>query len=155
MPDGARSLPPAPRTYAELRRAVEAVLVRDQHEVDQAQIMIYWSTGDYIHRFLLQHGVPYGDEVVNKLAADLGKGQRLLYRCLEFRRAYEILSGRTKLIWSHYRVLMLIEDRAKRDALEAAADAGGWKAAELEERVRASSRKSSRRWSGSGSGSLN
>lgn len=46
MPDNALNSPDTPRTYAELRRAVEGVFVRGQREIDVAQVMIYWNTGD-------------------------------------------------------------------------------------------------------------
>mgnify|MGYP001548374604 CR=1 FL=1 len=128
----------APRTYAELRRAVEAVFLRGQREVDVAQVMVYWPTGDLIHRHVRICGdrADYGLEIVAQLAADFGASRTAMYRCLQFRRAYEIVSARRQLLWAHYRVLMTIEDRRSRDQLEAAAETEGWNSRQLEVRAR-------------------
>ena len=127
-----------PRTYAELRRAVEGVFLRGQRAVDVAQVMVYWNTGDLIHRHVEFKGgrFDYGLEVVARLAVDFKASRAAMYRCLQFRRAYEIVSARRQLLWAHYRVLMMIEDRAQRDALEEAADAQGWTSPQLEQRAR-------------------
>ena len=103
MPDLVPLSSETPKTYAELRRAVESVLVRGQREIDVAQVMVYWNTGDLIHRPIAHHGgrADYGLEVVDRLAHNFGAGRRLLYRCLELRRTCKILSARTKLLWAH------------------------------------------------------
>jgi len=103
MADTDATAPDTPRTYAELRRAVEGVFLRGQREIDVAQVMVYWNTGDLIHRPIAHHGgrADYGLEVVDRLAHNFGAGRRLLYRCLELRRTCKILSARTKLLWAH------------------------------------------------------
>jgi len=43
----------APKTYAELKRGVEAALLTGQRNVEQAKVRTYWETGRLIHEHVL------------------------------------------------------------------------------------------------------
>jgi hypothetical protein len=62
-----------PRTYAELRRRVEAALLVGQRKIEEARVRTYWETGRLIDQHLLLHKerADYGAQVVPKLARDL------------------------------------------------------------------------------------
>ena len=134
-----RALVSTPKTFDDLVAGVRAVLITGQAHVDRAYLDTYWNTGRLIdaHILLFKERAGYGEHVIPRLARTLGVGDRLLYRCLRFAREYPILSGRTELGWTHYRVLLDVADKAERRALEVQAQKGRWKADELERRVRA------------------
>ena len=76
----------APRTYAELRRTVETVLLTGQREIDQAKVRTYWDTGRLINEHLLLNRgrADYGADVMARLARDLKISATVLYRCAGF-----------------------------------------------------------------------
>ncbi len=105
---------------------------------DRAYLQTYHRTGGLIHAHLLAHQqrADYGARLISRLAEALGANSRLIYRCLQFYRAYPNLSGRTKLAWAHYRVLMEIPDKTTRATLERESLRQGWTSGMLEARVR-------------------
>ena len=134
-----RAIIPTPKTFAELVAAVRAALITGQTRVDRAYLETYRNTGLLIdaHLLLCRERADYGARVVPRLAEALGVDERLLYRCLRFVREYPILTARSELGWSHYRVLLEVADKSRRKALEAGARRHRWTSAELERRVRA------------------
>ncbi len=132
------ALAPAPRTYAELRRGVEATLLHGQRLIERAKVRTYWETGRLIQQHLLLNAdrAAYGAQVVPRLARDLEVSARVLYQCLQFARAYPILHDRAEFTWAHYRVLIQIPDEAQRKAVTAEALKRGWTSPQLETRVR-------------------
>lgn len=133
-----RAIVPTPRTFDDLVRAVRAALITGQARADHAYLESYRNTGFLIDAHLLfsRERAGYGEQVIPRLAGVLGCNDRLLYRCLRFVREYPILTGRSELSWSHYRVLIEVTDLGQRKALEIAARKNHWVAEELERRVR-------------------
>ncbi len=88
---------------------------------------------------MLVHGgrADYGAEVINKLARDLGAARTTLYQCSQFARYFPIVRHGGQLGWSHYRLLVQVDDEAKRLALLEQTVKHGWTSPELQERVRA------------------
>ncbi|HXV28554.1 MAG TPA: DUF1016 N-terminal domain-containing protein [bacterium] len=115
----------AVETYVGLRRRVKGTLILGQRRIKQEKVRTYWQTGKLIHEHVLSHKerADYGKEVVRRLSHDLGLGERLLYRCIQFAEQEPNLSAWTKsgtdarLTWSHYRALMAIPDEKKRRGL--------------------------------------
>ena len=134
-----RAVVPVPKTFDDLVKAVRAALILGQARADRAYLESYRNTGFLIDAHLLFHEkrAGYGEQVIPRLARVLGCNERLLYRCLRFVREYPILTGRSELGWSHYRVLIEVKDRAERKTLEAAARKNHWIAEVLERHVRA------------------
>lgn len=128
----------APKTYAELKRGVEAALLTGQRNVEQAKVRTYWETGRLIHEHVLlfRDRGGYGADVFSRLARDLAVSKRVLYQCTQFARAFPNLHARAQLTWAHYRVLSEVPDPAERKALAAEAAAHGWTSRQIEERVR-------------------
>ncbi len=134
----ARALTPTPKTYAQLRDAVIAVVVQGRGEIDRAWLGTYHETGRLIneHVLLFRDRADYGARVYTKLTADIHISERSLRQCAQFHRCYPIWHRDAKLIWSHYQLLIQIADPAQRKTLEAEAIRKNWTKSDLETRVR-------------------
>ncbi|MBI5382231.1 MAG: thermonuclease family protein [Opitutae bacterium] len=130
---------PTPKTYAQLRDAVIAVVVQGRRAIDRAWLETYHETGRLIHEHVLlfRDRADYGAKTYAKLAEDTGISRRTLQECVQFYRCYPIWRDRAKLVWSHYKLLIQVADPAQRKALEAEAIRREWTSPELETRVRA------------------
>ena len=126
-----------PKTYAELRHAVEDALLKGQRAVERAKVHTYWETGRLIKEHLLFNAAraEYGAQVIPRLARDLGADKRTLYDCLKFARLFPIVSGRSQLTWAYYRKLIQVADPAQRRALMAATLKQDWTSDDLAARV--------------------
>ena len=104
-----RAITPAnvPKTYAELRKAVELALIKGQQAVEQAKVRTYWETGSFIQEHLLFNAAraDYGAKIVSRLARDLNIAERTLYSCVHFVEYFPIPRLRAELTWGHYRLL--------------------------------------------------
>ena len=67
-----RALTPTPKTYAQLRDAVIAVVVSGRQAIDRAWLETYHETGRLIHEHVLlfRERADYGAKTFEKLAAD-------------------------------------------------------------------------------------
>jgi len=138
-----KSSPNVATTYAHLKKEVHATLVQGRQGIEKTKVRTYWQTGKLIHEHVLLHQkrAGYGKQVVGQLALDLEVSDTVLYRCLEFARAYPMFAGRQILTWSHYRALLTVADKKKRALWEARALTLGWSAEELELKIRAEKQK--------------
>jgi endonuclease YncB( thermonuclease family) len=127
-----------PKTYAELRRGVEAALLTGQRNIEQAKVRTYWETGRLIQEHLrLNTGrADYGAQVIPRLSRDLEIAERTLYSCVHFVAYFPIPRARAELTWAHYRLLCQVDDPAQRAVLLKAAIKEGWTSDDLEARVR-------------------
>jgi len=81
--------------------------------VDNIRVQTYWQIGERIVGKELQHKerADYGKKVIEMLAIDLGFDRRLFYRIVKFYRMYQIVATVSpQLSWSHYEVLITMED---------------------------------------------
>lgn len=129
---------PSPKTYAQLRDAVIAVVVEGRRAIDRAWLETYHETGRLIHEHILRFRdrANYGAQTFEKLAADTSIHRRTLQECVQFYRCYPIWRARAKLSWAHYRMLSSVADENKRRHLEAEAIRRDWTTRELETHVR-------------------
>lgn len=129
----------SPATFDDLLRAVRSALVQGQALADRAYLLSYHTTGRLIdaHLLLNKDRAAYGAKLFSRLADALNTNDRLLYRCLRFYRTYPNLTGRSELVWAHYRVLVEVADKRQRDALEREVRSKRLTSVQLEERVRA------------------
>lgn len=134
----ARPLAPPPRTYAQLRAAVTAVVIEGRSAIDRAWLETYHETGRLIHEHILlfRDRANYGAKTFEKLAEDTGIHRRTLQECVQFYRCFPIWRARAKLGWTHYRLLIQVADPAQRKALEARAIKQEWTSPQLETHVR-------------------
>ncbi len=127
-----------PSTYAELRRSVEAVVVRGRRDIERAWIHTYHETGRLINEHLLQNKdrADYGANVFARLADDTGISKRTLHECAQFHRCFPIVRISAQLTRSHYIVLCQVADGKQRSTLLRDAIRHEWTVAQLVERVR-------------------
>ena len=127
-----------PKTYAELRDAVMAVVVEGRREIDRAWVESYHEIGRLIHEHLLfkQARAAYGAGVFADLAVASGISSRSLHECVQFCRRYPIVRARAQLGWAQYRLLCQIDNDDQRAALAKEAEQQNWNTPQLEQRVR-------------------
>ncbi len=108
-----------PRTYADLRRGVEAVLIAGRRSIEEAWVHTYHETGRLIHEHLLgrENRAGYGAKLYERLAADAGVSVRTLHECVQFHRLFPILRPVAELGWNQCRLLCQVGDEARRTAL--------------------------------------
>ena len=128
--------------YSELLDRVRETFTHGLQRAEELKVQTYWEAGRLIHEHLHLHQdeAGYGHQLMPRLARGLEVGERLIYRLLRFYEAFPderpILSGRTKLNWTHYRTLTKIPDATKRKALQLRAAKENWNAEKLEKHVR-------------------
>jgi endonuclease YncB( thermonuclease family) len=129
---------PVPRTYAELRRRVEAVIGAGRRQVEAAWVQTYHETGRLIHEHVLlrKDRADYGAQVYARLSADVGVSGRTLRECVQFYRRFPIWRPVAKLGWNQCRLLCQVGDESQRGALLAEMRRGEMPTVDLKKRVR-------------------
>ncbi len=131
-----------PEGYEELLRDVRAILeatrARAYQAIDNLRVQAYWQVGERIAREELQHRdrAGYGEQLVSRLSGDLGFNRRDVYRMLRFYRTYPVVTSLSQqLSWTHYTVLIGIEDSEARRFYEAMTVRQAWSVRELQRQV--------------------
>jgi len=133
---------PEVKTYEELRQAISkaraASTTRIEKAVEQEKVREAWEIGKLIDAHVLQHKerADYAQQVMLKLANDLGMDRSELYRMLEFYRAYPIVVPARQLSWSQYQALLAVNDSKERDALAEKAVKEKWNRDQTREEVK-------------------
>jgi len=124
--------------YVTLRNQVKSTLLLGQQRIEQEKVRTYWETGKLIHSHLLLHKerADYGKQVVEKLSKDLAISHSVLWRCVQFTRAFPILAARRELSWAHYRALIAVADERKRLQLADQAEQRKWTSRDLEKEIK-------------------
>lgn len=135
--------------YAGLKRVVSESLLAGQRKIEALKVQTYWQTGKLISDYLKESpgSSTHGQAVVDRLALDLDVERSVLYRMLRFSQMFPNVATWQHLTWSHYRILLGIENRAERQRLLRETEKSRWSARRLEEAVRhhkAQKRKSGR-----------
>ena len=134
---------PAVQTYDELRQAISKARgesrVRVEKAVEAERVREAWEIGRLIDAHVLQHKerADYDQQVIAKLAADLGMSDTELYSMLKFARVYPISKPAWKLSWSHYVELLKVKNDKDRQALAESAEKEGWSREQLRKEVQA------------------
>lgn len=127
---------------------VKKIIVRAQTKVIKSvefhRVEMYWQLGERIFNEEQQgkDRADYGTYLIRNLAKELepefgsGFSNRQLERCRQFYRIYPIASAvRSELNWSQYRMLIAIDDSAKREYYELEAVNNSWTGRELERQI--------------------
>lgn len=133
-----RAITPTPKTYAQLRDAVTAVIVTGRLAIDRAWVDTCHETGRLIneHVLLFRERADYGTRVYEKLAEDTKVSVRTLRECAQFQRYFPIRRNCAELGWSQCRLLCQVADETERLKLLKQAVKNDWTVPELEIRVR-------------------
>lgn len=118
------SLPATPELLTAIRALLNQTRIQLQQTVNQTMVQAYWNVGRLIveHEQQGEKRAVYGQKQLkslsNQLQAEFGKGfdERNLRNMRAFYITFPIWNTVcTKLSWSHYRILLKIENQAARD----------------------------------------
>lgn len=126
------------KDYTFLRDQIRETLTLGQKRIEQEKVLTYWKTGKLISKHILANGdrAEYGKKVMIRLSRDLDLDKSILHRTLEFYKAFPIVATWRQLTWSHYRLLLTVDDEKVRKGLAEKAETNQWTTDELEEKVR-------------------
>lgn len=126
------------------RKIIEAARANAVRSVDYCRVQMYWNLGRRIFEEEQQGNdrADYGSYLIKNLAAQLeseygsGFSERQLKFCRQFYRLYPIGNAlRSQLNWTQYRLLIQIDDPAKREYYELESVNNAWTARETERQI--------------------
>ena len=123
------------KSYIKLLNDLKILLIEGLQKIEEARANTYWHTGEMISQHLLvsrQHG----DGLFMRLSKDLGIGKRTLERAVTFHRLFSIEDTSLQLQWSHYRALISVQDKQKRDSFQKRAIRQNWNSKDLRKAIR-------------------
>jgi predicted nuclease of restriction endonuclease-like (RecB) superfamily len=131
------------KDYQDLLRELQSILSKGLHKaykaVDNIKVQTYWQMGERIVREELKHQdrADYGQYIIDNLVVDLGVKRSLLYEIISFFRAYKnfhTVCG--QLSWSHYGLLIKINEEKERLFYQNKAVIHSWSVRELEKQIK-------------------
>lgn len=131
------------KDYQNLLQEIKSIISKGQFQaykaVDNIKVQTYWQVGERIVREELKHKdrADYGQFLINKLTVDLGLGRRLLYEITKFYRVYPIVHAVcAQLSWSHYGILIEIDNDKQRSFYQNKAVLHSWSVRELKKQIK-------------------
>jgi len=130
-------------SYKELLKAVRFAMAtgrkRAEEAVERERVRTAWEIGTLIDEHVLQHKeyAGYDQQVLIRLAKDLGSSRTELSYMLQFARAYPIFRHAEILPWSHHEALLAVNDPEKRKALAERVSKENWDRDRLRKEVKA------------------
>jgi predicted nuclease of restriction endonuclease-like (RecB) superfamily len=122
----------------ELKSILNKGLARAYKAVDNIKVQTYWQIGERIVRDEIENKerADYGKQLVVQISFDLGINKRELYRIIRFFKLYPIVASVTpQLSWTHYSVLVDIENTEKRNFYQQKAVDYSWSVRELKDKI--------------------
>jgi predicted nuclease of restriction endonuclease-like (RecB) superfamily len=130
----------------DIRKLIEEARSTVASMVNAALTMLYWKVGKRINEEILKGDrAGYGEKIVHALSAQLqqeyGQGftRRNLFNMIRFAQVFpdeEIVSAlRTQLSWTHFRILIAIDDPLKRDFYAEMCRLDRWSTRTLQARI--------------------
>lgn len=128
--------------YGEIRQSIIQVQNKVQQAVNFGMVQLYWEVGRRLDEACNGQRADYGKEILKVLSAKLteefGKAYsvRNLQMMRQFYVAFPIANTLcSQLSWSHYRLLMRVNDIDARNYYEKECAADGWSVRELERQI--------------------
>jgi len=121
--------------YQKLLSNLKNILIQGLRIIEEQRVKTYWQTGELISEHLLENR-QHGDGLFIRLSEDLGIGQRNLERSVQFYREFPNASSMTQLDWTHYIVLLGVQEKSERLFLEKRAITQDWTVKQLKEAIR-------------------
>ena len=127
-------------TYGSLLHEVQGLLEPDmllRGEGERERVPRYWEVGRRIEAVVAPNGrrAVYGQQVLERLAADIDMRLRLLYEMVSLFRLFPALPTSTQLGWCHYRVLLRVGSKRGRTFYVKQIKAHSWSVRQLEMHV--------------------
>lgn len=132
---------PSFESYTALLKDIKSILqkglVKAYKAVDNIKVQTYWQVGERIAREEIENDrADYGQEIIKNISIDLKIHERTLYRIFKFYKTYPILTTvLSELSWSHYILLMDINNFEQRKFYEIQAVKESWSVRELKKRL--------------------
>ncbi|MBI4430506.1 MAG: hypothetical protein HY587_02200 [Candidatus Omnitrophica bacterium] len=126
-------------SFEVLVRKVRETILFGQQRIEWQKVQTYWKTGQYINKHIILNKnkrADLGDRTIEKLAERIDIDQSVLQRCKQFHEKYPVFATWQKLTWSHFRLLIPIEDDETRFELTERANRGAWSTGKLESVIR-------------------
>ena len=150
---------PKPRTLAPKPAAPAAPLLADVRDliltareavartIDASLVTLYWHIGRRIHQdILMEKRAEYGLEIVaalgRQLSEEFGRGftAKALHRMVQFAEVFPdeqiVAALRRQLGWTHFRMIIPMEDELKRDFYAEMCRMENWSTRTLEQKIR-------------------
>ena len=129
--------------YEEILNDVRSLLEKTKYQaykiVDNLRVQTYWQIGERIARGELEHKerADYGKRIIERLSTDLGFHKRDIYRMLQFYKVYPIVTSlKSQLSWTHYYILITIENKEARSFYEHQIIQNNWSVREFKEAIK-------------------
>lgn len=129
------------QVYESIRSALADARTRAFNAINSAMVIAYWEIGHEISEAVGDRA-EYGKQLLQylseKLTTEFGKGftERNLRFMRQFYQAFPIRNAlRTELTWTHYRLLMRIEEQNRRDFYLNESIESGWTSRQLERQI--------------------
>jgi len=122
----------------DIRSILQKSLGKAYKAVDNIKVQTYWQIGERVVREELKYRerASYGRKIITRLSEDLKIDRRLFYRIVKFYRLYPIVvTVSPQLSWSHYEVLINIENGEIRKFYEFQSIQARWSVRELKNRI--------------------
>ncbi len=128
--------------YGEIRQSIIQVQQQVQKAVNTGMVQLYWEVGQRLDEACDGKRAEYGKGLLKalseRLTAEFGKGYSVqgLRNMRQFYQSFPIRSAlRSELSWTHYRMLMRVNDPKAREFYAAECAATGWSSRELERQI--------------------
>lgn len=132
---------PESQIYESIRAALADARTRAFNAINSAMVTAYWEIGREIAEAVGDRA-EYGKQLLQylseKLTDEFGKGftERNLRFMRQFYQTFPIRNAlRTELTWTHYRLLMRVEDKDRRDFYLNESVESGWTSRQLERQI--------------------
>ncbi len=129
--------------YTEILQDIKSLLEKAKYRaykaVDNLRVQTHWQIGERIVRGELQHRerADYGERVIERLASDLDIAKRNLHNTVRFYRVYPIVQTvSAQLSWSHFVVLIYLNNKEERLFYEQQTIQNAWSVRELRRQIR-------------------
>lgn len=125
---------------SDIRSILDKNLSKAYQAVDNIKVQTYWQIGERIVRDELSHKerADYGKQMIPALALDLSYPESNLWRIVQFYRCYPILvTVSRELSWSHYVVLIAINNANERKFYESQIIKNCWSVREIRKKIKA------------------
>lgn len=131
--------------YSDIAKSIEQCRSNAQRAVNSSMVMLYWTIGKYLVCNVLENSkAEYGQKVVEQLAEKLflnygnSFDRASLFRMIQFYKEFpdseKVVTLSRQLTWSHFLVLLPIEDETKRDFYAVMCSNENWSVRTLRER---------------------
>ena len=125
-------------SYQKLLSELKKILIEGLRRIEAERLKANWRTGQLISEDLLenQERANYGDYLFERLSNDLRMDKRTLQKSVQFFHLFTIADLSPQLEWTHYRTLVSVKDKQKRDLFHTRAIKQDWTVEQLKEAIR-------------------